>query len=654
MRKKALPKIEPDVCPAEFAALPAGLVLVGRDHRIRKANRAGARRAEDALRESGEVLRLQIARMPLAHIVWDTDMRIRSWNPAAERIFGYTEQEVLGRRPFDLLVPRPLRRRLGAVSRRLLRGDTSAHSLNENLTKGGDTILCRWSNTPIRGRDGRVIGAFSMVEDVTLRMRAEEELRRREAAQAALLNATTEGVMLLDARGRVLCLNDALAARLGCAPEDCVGESAFDLIKPPAVARARRAHFRKVLRTGQPLRFVDERAGRTHDNHIYPSFDAAGRVAGVAVYTRDATAQVRAEAALRESEAKYRRLYESMRDAYGLVDLRGRLIEVNPAYCAMLGYSPAELLRMSYRDFTPPAWHAMEARIVREQVLRRGYSDVYEKEYRRRDGTVFPVELRTFLLRDDAGRPALMWAIVRDITERKQAERALQRARDELEDRVRDRTAQLRALAVQLNCAEERERRRIVEILHGDVQQTLAGVRYLLHSARRGTGTEANRRRLLRKADQHLLRAYEAMRSLCSDLFPPVLHEAGLGETLAWLRQDMRERFGLEVEVQADPAADPATDELRTFVFQAVRELLFNAAKHAGVRRARVAMKALDGERLQIAVRDRGVGFNAARTPSSGFGLFSLRERLDHMGGSLRIRTAPGRGAAIVMTLPRR
>ena len=105
------------------------------------------------------------------------------------------------------------------------------------------------------------------------------------------------------------------------------------------------------------------------------------------------------------------------------VDMAGRITEFNPAYQALLGYTAEELRQKTYVDLTPQKWHAIEARIVTEQISRAGYSEVYEKEYRRKDGTIFPVELRTFLIRDANGQPAAMWAIVRDITERKRRSR---------------------------------------------------------------------------------------------------------------------------------------------------------------------------------------------------------------------------------------
>ena len=130
---------------------------------------------------------------------------------------------------------------------------------------------------------------------------------------------------------------------------------------------------------------------------------------------------------LHEAESRYRRLHESMRDAYVMMDMSGRLLEFNTAYLEMLGYSAEELLRLSYSDLTPEKWHALEKQIADEQIIFHDKSPVYEKEYTRKDGTVFPVELRTFLLRGENGQPEAMWSIVRDITERKRAEEELQR-----------------------------------------------------------------------------------------------------------------------------------------------------------------------------------------------------------------------------------
>jgi PAS domain S-box-containing protein len=114
-----------------------------------------------------------------------------------------------------------------------------------------------------------------------------------------------------------------------------------------------------------------------------------------------------------------------MRDAFVQVEMSGRIQHCNDLYCQLVGYARDELATKTYVDLTPAHWHAMEAAIVQAQVLPRGFSDVYEKEYRRKDGTIVPIELRTILVADANGRPESMWAIVRDIGARKAAEAPL-------------------------------------------------------------------------------------------------------------------------------------------------------------------------------------------------------------------------------------
>ncbi len=145
------------------------------------------------------------------------------------------------------------------------------------------------------------------------------------------------------------------------------------------------------------------------------------------------------EESLRESEKKYRVLYETTRDGLVATDMDGRIVECNQAYVGMLGYSKDELKNLTYQQLTPKKWHRMEATIAKEQIMKRGYSDEYEKEYRRKDGTVFPISIRVWLIRGEDGKPKGMWAIIRDITERKKLEEKLLDSSSRLKEEVEER-----------------------------------------------------------------------------------------------------------------------------------------------------------------------------------------------------------------------
>jgi len=166
----------------------------------------------------------------------------------------------------------------------------------------------------------------------------------------------------------------------------------------------------------------------------------------------DITGQKEALGRIEESERKYRALYEGSRDGYAFTNMEGTILEFNTAFKEMLGYTKEELRRLTYLDLTPTKWHDLEAEILKNQVFSQGYSRVYEKEYRKKDGTVFPVFLRTYLAKDGLGNPLGMWAFVRDITEREQLLHSVEKARDELEVRVIERTRDLTKRLKELNC----------------------------------------------------------------------------------------------------------------------------------------------------------------------------------------------------------
>ena len=190
--------------------------------------------------------------------------------------------------------------------------------------------------------------------------------------------------------------------------------------------------LRHVLKSGE-TRWADCRT-------TLSTFNGEPAILGVGV---DVTERKRMEEALRESELKYRRLYDSMQEAYIRTDLDGHILECNEPFRAMLGYTMDELLQRSHEDVTPSQWHPIESSILLGPVLERGCSEIYEKEYRRKDGSVFPAELRMFLLRDERGQPYATWALVRDITTRKQAAYAMRNAQDKLETKVLGRTIEL-------------------------------------------------------------------------------------------------------------------------------------------------------------------------------------------------------------------
>ncbi len=258
--------------------------------------------------------------------------------------------------------------------------------------------------------------------------RAAEALRESEAKFRMLVGEATDGITITDSEWRFLEVNPSFCELVGYTREELSGMSVRDIGVREDLEREQLrvedlAAGRKIL-TQRTLRRKD---GTVLAVEIGARSLPDGTVLSV---VRDITERRKAEQALVSSEARYRALHDSLMDAFVIVARDGRILEFNEPYRAMLGYESGELLARTYMDLTPERWHALEVEVVEKEILPRGHSVVYEKEYRRKDGTVFPVELRAMLLPDAAGAPTRMWALVRDISARKQAEADLRESEE--------------------------------------------------------------------------------------------------------------------------------------------------------------------------------------------------------------------------------
>jgi len=272
------------------------------------------------------------------------------------------------------------------------------------------------------------------------RAAAEAAVRESEQRYRGVVENTTAIILRLDPRGVVTFANQYALQFFGYTAEELIGKHAVGTFVPERETTGRDLTAMVNAIMANPAQFHTNanenlcKDGRRvwlewTNSGVY---DANGNLKELVAVGIDATERNAAREALGKSEERYRMLHETMRDAFVQVDMDGRIMDCNDAYCQMLGYSPEEIRILTYQQVTPERWHDFEAALVRDQIIARGYSDVYEKEYRRKDGTIFPVELRTVLARDAAGQPVAMWGIVRDITERKQAEEELEKQRKQL------------------------------------------------------------------------------------------------------------------------------------------------------------------------------------------------------------------------------
>lgn len=232
---------------------------------------------------------------------------------------------------------------------------------------------------------------------------------------------------------------------------------------------------------------------------------------------------------------------------------------------------------------------------------------------------------------------------------------------NELEKKVRQRTRtleeqtrQLRHLAQQLSETEERERRQLAELLHDDLQQLIASAKFLL-SGLTNTRMDRGSRSLLDQVQEVLSEALTKSRRLSHELSPPVLHQGGLLAALKWLAQDVQSKHGVTISLQDHMQAEVVSPALTSVLYRSVKELVFNAIKHSGVRNIIIDARA-DGAMIEIEVRDHGKGFNPDQyrigmENRSGFGLLSIQERISFLGGRMEIDTRPGKGCCVTLAV---
>ncbi len=274
------------------------------------------------------------------------------------------------------------------------------------------------------------------------------------------------------------------------------------------------------------------------------------------------------------------------------------------------------------------------------------YTYVAEFRVRRRDDvSIWVRELAHAAQRGKDGRPSHVVGVLLDISDEKR--RLVEAER---------RTAQLRELAAALYRVEENERRELATLLHDDLGQRLVAAQLQLTMITRRAGGPPPEG--FASVVQILTGAQETVRSLSFQLSPPILHELGLVAAVQWLASEMAESLQLDVEIEVDDVMPPLRGNPDYLLFRCIRELLLNVAKHAGVASARVVMRSPpDTAYYQISVEDHGVGFAAAglarnRPHARSFGLLSVYERIEGLGGRVVVESGPGEGTQVLLLLP--
>lgn len=343
---------------------------------------------------------------------------------------------------------------------------------------------------------------------------------------------------------------------------------------------------------------------------------------------------------LRESEERYRALVEQSPDGITIY-VDGIVRFANRAAAHVFGaVSPFELVGRPVDDLVPPEDRAGLREEIERVLSGELLSVPRERRILRRDGLMTPVEITRALLTYQ-GSPAVQ-VVIRDISERHDAERALRAARDEL-----------RELAARLLTTQEEERRRVARELHDDTAQRLAAL--AIHAARLER-THPDDRDLaadLRDLRDELVRLSDDVHGISRRLHPSLLDNLGLSEAIASECDAFTHRTGFRVHYEPATPIDPVREDVALCLFRVVQEGIRNAAKHSRAPGAVVRLKIEDGD-LLLSVSDEGCGFEAnAPRERHSLGLAGMEERVRLSGGALTVESSPGAGATVTARVPR-
>ncbi|HVT89292.1 MAG TPA: response regulator [Tepidisphaeraceae bacterium] len=287
------------------------------------------------------------------------------------------------------------------------------------------------------------------------------------------------------------------------------------------------------------------------------------------------------------------------------------------------------------------------------------------------DKSVHYLECRARRLKSACGASDIVEGVVLDVTvaneskvRLKQSESNLRAITETLEGRVAERTReanaraeQLRLLALSLADAESRERKRLAQLLHDDLQQLVSAAKLKAGMARRMTKDDIGKESMA-DVERLLESALSASRSLSNELSPPVLHDAGLGAAVVTIARSVQQRTSLKINVQCDPRAEPELEQVRVLLFETIRELLNNIVQHAAAANTTITTSLTPDSRIEIRVVDDGRGFDVsdlwkpANRVDKPFGLLELRERLNYLGGDLTISSKVGGGTDVRIVMP--
>ena len=597
------------------------------------------KKAERNLQESENKFR-SIAENAVDFIfIKDMARRYTFVNQAMQKLLGLPEEEIIGKTPEEIFGPEQ-----GHIVKEVDDRTFSGETVNETrrFAIGDNELFFNTLQTPLTMDDGKVTSIMGIVRDITERKRAEEALRESEEFSSSLLCNSPNPIVVINPDTSVKYVNPALERLTGFSSAEIIGKKAPYLWWTEETLHSTGRDLKKAMSKGAVS--IEELFKKKDGERFWVEITSGpiienGKFKYYLANWIDITERKKAEEKLQESELKFKTIFENAGGAIFIADNKtGKILECNSQAEQLLGRPRAEIIGMHQSELHPKG----EEKKYKEKFashVRKGHTVDFEGEVQHKDGRRTPVWIAAQCLKID-GKDAIIGLFV-DTTERKKTEQEL------IENQKK-----LKSLASQLSVIEERERHRLATELHDQIGQSLVMSKMKLDLLRSSISSGESTD-ILGEVCDCLGQVIQDTRTLTFDLSDPILYEFGFEAAVdEWLDEQVRKKHGIKTEFEDDGRPKPLDDDIRALLFRNVRELLINTVKHANAKKVKVSIHKVD-DQIYVSIEDNGVGFDPAEVASKAtFGLFSIRQRLEQLGGFLEIDSEPGGGSRFTMTAP--
>jgi PAS domain S-box-containing protein len=598
------------------------------------------KQAEAALHESEARYRTLIETSPDAVMMLDLEGHITFVSKRALELYGSEHaEELLGRNPLEFFAPEDQEKFLANLQRTLDEG--IARDVEYTfMRRDGSRLAGEGSAAVIRDISGKTTGLVATVRDITGRKQAEEALRASEERFRSYFEQGLIGMAVSLPDRRWIQVNDRYCDMLGYSREELLGMKWSDLTHPDDLER-NLIPLNRALAGESEHHTLEKRFIRKDGSIMYATVFARcfrrqdGSVDHFLSLVEDITERKRSQEALAESEKKYRLLIETTGTGYVILDGQGRIIDANAEYLRISGHRTLEeILGRTVVEWTAPYDVDRNAKEV-EKCYRKGFVRQLEIDYVYPDGKIISIDINATCLDTEDGRRIV--CLCRDITERRQAQEALERERQSLWRMLQ---------------ASDHERQIISYDIHDGLAQYLAAatMQFQSHDALRENSPD-EAKKAYGTAVELVRLAHSESRRLINEVRPPVIDENGIETAISHLVHEQRRRGGPKIESHCDVQFGRLPAILENAIYRIAQEALSNACKHSESKKVTVTMTQ-EGQDVRLEVRDWGIGFDPESVEKGHFGVEGIRQRVRLLGGRLTIESTPGSGTLVQVVVP--